>query len=86
MGVFHVFKFVQMVPNRATHHIMKSKNDSVKTFKNICDWFVDKKLSIHFAKDKTKSIRFTSKWRADNVHHLNIRSEIIKIKQYLQVS
>ena len=21
MGVFHVFQFVQMVPNRATHHI-----------------------------------------------------------------
>ena len=21
MGVFHVFKFVQMVPNRATHHV-----------------------------------------------------------------
>ena len=21
MGVFHVFKIVQMVPNRATHHI-----------------------------------------------------------------
>ena len=54
MGVFHVLKFVQMVPNRAAHHIMKSKNDSVKTFKNICDWFVDKRLSIHFAKDKTK--------------------------------
>ena len=23
MGVFHVFKIVQMVPNRATHHIFK---------------------------------------------------------------
>ena len=22
MGVFHIFKIVQMIPNRATHHIM----------------------------------------------------------------
>ena len=29
-------------------------------FKNICNWFVDKKLSIHFGEDKTKSIFFTS--------------------------
>ena len=24
-------------------------------FSNICDWFVDNKLSIHFSEDKTKS-------------------------------
>ena len=27
-------------------------------FSNICDWFVDNKLSIHFGEDKTKSIIF----------------------------
>ena len=27
-------------------------------FANICDWFVDNKLSIHFGEDKTKSILF----------------------------
>ena len=30
-------------------------------FANICDWFVDNKLSIHFGEDKTKSILFASK-------------------------
>ena len=29
-------------------------------FENICDWFVDNKLSIHFGEDKTKSILFAS--------------------------
>ena len=30
-------------------------------FENLCDWFVDNKLSIHFVEDKTKSILFASK-------------------------
>ena len=30
-------------------------------FENICDWFVDNKLSIHFGDDKTKSVLFTTK-------------------------
>ena len=29
-----------------------------RNFSNICDWFVDKKLNIHFSEDKTKSILF----------------------------
>ena len=31
---------------------------------NICDWFVENKLSIHFGNNKTKSILFASKRRA----------------------
>ena len=30
-------------------------------FKNICEWFVSNRLSIHFGEDKTKSILFVSK-------------------------
>ena len=30
-------------------------------FTNICEWFVDNRLSIHFGEDKTKSIPFASK-------------------------
>ena len=30
-------------------------------FSDICDWFVDNKLSIYFGEDKTKSILFASK-------------------------
>ena len=29
----------------------------------MCDWFVENKLSIHFGKDKTKTIVFGSKRR-----------------------
>ena len=29
-------------------------------FENICDWFIDNKLSIHFGEDKTKSILLAS--------------------------
>ena len=29
-----------------------------KDFENICDWFVDNKLNIHFGEDKSKSILF----------------------------
>ena len=42
-------------------------------FKNLCDWFVDNKLSIHFGEDKAKSILFASKRRAKNIRQLNIR-------------
>ena len=32
-----------------------------KNFSNICDWFVDNKLSIQFGEDKTKSFLFSTK-------------------------
>ena len=32
-----------------------------RNFCNLCDWFVDNKLSIHFGEDKTKCILFASK-------------------------
>ena len=35
-----------------------------KNFENICHWFVDNRLSIHFGEDKTKSILFASKRRS----------------------
>ena len=54
-------------------------------FENICDWFVDNKLSIHFGDDKTKSVLFTTKWRAKNIRKLNIRYKEINIKQQAQV-
>ena len=32
-----------------------------KNFSNVCDWFVNNKLSIHFGEDKTKCILFGTK-------------------------
>ena len=57
-----------------------------KDFKNICDWFVDNKLSIHFGDDKTKSILFVSKRRAKNIRKLNIRYKEINVKQQAQAT
>ena len=55
-------------------------------FENICDWFVDNKLSIPLGGDKTKSILFASKRRAKNIRKLNVRCKKINIKQQAQVT
>ena len=48
-----------------TRLVFQSKNVIEKQlnedFTNICDWFLDNKLSIHFGEDKTKSILFATK-------------------------
>ena len=41
-------------------------------FANICDGFVDNKLSIDFGEDKTKSILFTSKRKIKKLQKLEI--------------
>ena len=38
------------------NYIKEIKIQLNKNFSLICDWFVDNKLNIHFAEDKTKSI------------------------------
>ena len=57
-----------------------------KDFENICGWFVDNKLSIHFGEDKTISILFTSQRKIKNIKKLNIKYQDIEIKQHLQVT
>ena len=52
----------------------------------LCDWFVDKKLSIHFSEDKTKSTLFGSKHKFNKSKLLNIQYNCIKIKQYSKVT
>ena len=54
-------------------------------FSNLCDWFVDNKLSIHFGQDKTKSILFSSKNKIKNLEPLNISYQNINIKQHSKV-
>ena len=51
-------------------------------FCNVCDWFVDSKLSIHFGEDKKKSILFASKFKNKNIKNLNIKYGDIQIKQH----
>ena len=69
----------------------KLKNNTVKTLKTFVDnkfsyWFVDNKLSIHFGEDKTKSILFASKRRANNIRQLNVKYKDINIKQHVEVT
>ena len=54
-------------------------------FSNICDWFVNNKLSIHFGEDNTKSILFASKFRNKNIKKRNIKYGDIQIKQHSKV-
>ena len=55
-------------------------------FENLCDWFVDNKLSIHFGEAKAKSIIFASKRRTKNIRQLNIKNKDINIKQHSEVT
>ena len=47
----------------------KIENVFNKEFANVCDWFVDDKLSIYFGEDKTRYILFSSD---KNLPELNI--------------
>ena len=65
--------------------INKIENQLNEDFSNICDWFVDNKLSIHFVEDKTKSILFASKFKRKNIIKRHIKYGNIQIKQHSEV-
>ena len=72
--------------------VFQSKNvkDIVKqlneAFANICDWFNDNKLSIHFSEDKTKSILFASKCKIEKLQQLEVIYINVRIKQHSRVT
>ena len=47
--------------------IIKIENQLNKDFCNICDWFVNNKLSIHFGEDKRRSILSFFKFKRKNI-------------------
>ena len=55
-------------------------------FENICDWFVDNKLSINFGEDNTNSNLFASQSKIKTKKKLNIKYQDIEIKQHSQVT
>ena len=57
-----------------------------KNFSDVCDWFVDNKLSIHLGEDKTKCILFGTKHRLNKGSSLGIKYGEIHIKQYHTVT
>ena len=74
---------VSCYQRRDVEEIVKQLN---KDFENICSWFVENKLNIHFREDKTKSILFASKSKMKSARKLNIKYKNIKIKQHSQVT
>ena len=62
------------------------KEDLTKNFYNICDWFVDNKLSIQFGKGKTKSFLFSTKNRKRKFGTLDMQYGDVNIKQYSKVT
>ena len=57
-----------------------------RDFNSLCEWFIDNKLSIHFGKEKTKSILFGTKGHLKHKTDLNIKYGDIKIKQHNNVT
>ena len=68
-----------MYQHRDVNEIKKQLS---KDFENVCNWFVDNKLSIHFGEDKTKSILFASKRKIKSARKLNVKYKNIKIKPH----
>ena len=62
------------------------ENQLNEDFANICDWFVDNKLIIHFGEYKTKSILFASKHKIKKLQKLEIIYDNIRIKQHSRVT
>ena len=57
-----------------------------KNFSDLCDWFLDNKLSIHFGDDKMKCILFASKNKIKKAVPLKINYKGIVIKQHSKVN
>ena len=51
-------------------NVTEIKKQLNKDFSNICDWFVDNKLSINFGEDKMKSILFSFKRNLKLTHKI----------------
>ena len=63
-------------------NVSKIEQNLNKNFSDICDWFVDNKLSIHFGEDNTKCILFGTKQTLNKTGSLDIRYDTMQIKQY----
>ena len=67
-------------------HVTEIEKHLNNDFSNLCEWFLDNKLSIHFGQDKTKSILYGSKRKLKKVGKLNITYQGVDIKQNSQVT
>ena len=52
-------------------HVTEFETHLYNDFSNLCEWFLDNKLSIHFGEDTTKSILFGAKCELGKIDKLN---------------
>ena len=70
-------------------NVAEIENVLNKEFVNVCKWFIDSKLSIHFGKDKTKCILFS---KEKNLEYLgfyldaNISRESMAMKSFKKIN
>ena len=67
-------------------HVHTIEHQLNKDFTNLCEWFVDNKLSIHLGEEKTKCILFGLKYKLKNAGKFNIMHNGITIQQYSEVT
>ena len=58
------------------------ENNHNRNFNSLCNWVVEKKLTIYFGEDNTKAIIFCMKSNLKRVHQLDIWRGEIKIKRH----
>jgi hypothetical protein len=69
-----------------THKIISEIETKLNSdFNNLCDWFIDNKLSIHFGEDKTKSILFCPKNKRISADPITITRNDVTLKQFSTV-
>ena len=67
-------------------HVTKTETHLNNDFSNLCELFLDNKLSIHFGENKTKPILFGTKLKLRKTGKLNITYQSIDIKQNSQIT
>ena len=62
--------------------VKETERNLNKNFPDVCDWFVDNKLSIHLGEKTKQNVYYLAKNRLDKVSSLDIEYGEIHIKQY----
>ena len=50
-----------------------------KEYANVCEWFVDNKLSVHFGQDESKCIHFSREKTCRSLMYVNNRTKQFRI-------
>ena len=62
--------------------VKETERNLNKNFRDVCDWFVDNKLSIHLGEKTKQTVYYLAKNRLNKVSSLDIEYGEMHIKQY----